>query len=233
VDIYVATTNPGKLRDFRHAVEYPQPGTQPLNLQPLPNLSTIPAPIEDGDTFEANARLKAMHYSHHAPDAWVLADDSGLEVDALQGRPGVRSARFAQDVGVIDVGINDVRINDVGIKDVSVNVLGTLDPAQVTDTSNNQALLLAMLEQTNRAARYCCALALARNGTVHHVSFGTLKGEILNDPEGTGGFGYDPLFFLPELGLTMAQISPAQRLHYSHRGQALRALQQQLTGTSA
>lgn len=196
--LYLATTNPGKLRDFEYAA--PSPGQEPeLTFKPLPKLHAIPAPLEDQPTFEGNARLKAIYYSQHAPGHWVLADDSGLEVDALQGRPGVRSARFADD-------------------------LGALDPTAGADASNNNALLLAMLEQTERTARYRCALALARDGVVHGVSSGTLEGEILSEPEGSGGFGYDPLFFVRELQKTMAQLSPEERLRLSHRGRALRNL---------
>src|SRR6202789_379267 len=91
MNLFVATTNPGKLRDFA-AVASPQ-----TTLAPLPNLKDIPAPPEDEPTFEGNARLKAIYYSHHAPNHIVIADDSGLEVDALHGAPGVRSVRYADD----------------------------------------------------------------------------------------------------------------------------------------
>lgn len=194
--IYVASTNAGKLLDFQNAAE--QTGDA-VDLLPLPGLKELPVPVEDGETFEANARLKAVAYSTHAPGAWVLADDSGLEVDALDGRPGVRSARFAEDLGALDA--------NAGV-----------------DASNNDALLLAMLEQTDRACRYRCALALARDGVVQHVAFGTLEGRLLADPEGTGGFGYDPLFYAPAIGCTMAEATTAQRLAHSHRGEALRHL---------
>ncbi len=191
---FVATTNPGKLRDFRAAA-----GSESIHLEALPGLSDIATPPEDEPDFEGNARVKAVYYSRFAPGAWVLADDSGLEVDALEGRPGVRSARFAED-------------------------LGSLRSELGTDASNNEALLLAMLEETNRIARYRCALALARDGVVELVSTGAVEGEILSDPEGTGGFGYDPLFYVPELGCTMARAGMDDRLRVSHRGRALRAL---------
>ena len=128
----------------------------------------------------------------------VLSDDSGLEVDALEGRPGVRSARFAADVGFASTG----------------NI----------DADNNEALQLALIESTERIARYRCALALAMDGKVEHVSFGKLEGRVLTEPEGTRGFGYDPYFFAPELGCTMAQATDEDRLRVSHRGRALRAL---------
>lgn len=193
--IFVATSNAGKLRDFQAAAaEFPG-----VELEPLPGLAEIAAPAEDESTFEGNARMKAVYYSRFAPGAWVLADDSGLEVDALEGRPGVRSARFAQDVG----GINTAR----GL-----------------DANNNEALLLAMLEQTNRVARYRCALALAADGSVEHVAFGSVEGLIRDEAAGAGGFGYDPLFFVPELQCTMAEASLEDRMRVSHRGRALRNL---------
>ncbi|SEB55449.1 non-canonical purine NTP pyrophosphatase [Terriglobus roseus] len=196
--IYVATSNPGKLRDFRAAA-----GAYPgITIEPLPGLANIPAPAEDAPDFEGNARAKAIYYSKFAPGAWVMADDSGLEVDALEGRPGVRSARFSEDVGVVATG-------------------GGLDE------NNNLALTLAMIEQTNRAARYRCALALAVDGAVELVTFGKLEGEILEEPEGDGGFGYDPLFHVPELGCTMAQVGMEDRMRVSHRGRALASLLRQ------
>ncbi|GAA3768177.1 non-canonical purine NTP pyrophosphatase [Terriglobus aquaticus] len=199
--LYVATTNPGKLRDFALAAER-LAGTGSageVRFETIPGLSTIPAPEEDQDSFEGNARLKAEYYSRRAPGLLVLADDSGLEVDALEGRPGVRSARFAAD-------------------------LGREDADGDTDRANNEALMLAMLEQTDRRGRYRCVLALARDGEVLATAEGSLEGEVLNDPEGDGGFGYDPLFYVPEMGCTMAQVGPEDRLRLSHRGRALRRL---------
>ncbi|MGI4853140.1 MAG: non-canonical purine NTP pyrophosphatase [Janthinobacterium lividum] len=197
--IYLATTNAGKLRDFRFAAEDSDPSG--FNFQPLPGIENMPAPDETGDTFEANARLKAEYYSRLAPGLWVLADDSGLEVDALDGRPGVRSARYATDLGF--------------------PVSGNLD------ADNNDALLLAMLEQTDRTGRYRCALALAIDGRVEQVSFGKLEGEVQSQPSVPGGFGYDPLFFVPELDCTMSACTPDDRQRVSHRGRALRNLLRQ------
>lgn len=197
--IYVATSNAGKLRDFRTVADA-YPG---ITIEPLPGLADIPAPAEDAPDFEGNARAKAVYYSKFAPGAWVIADDSGLEVDALEGRPGVRSARFSEDVGVATG-------TDLGL-----------------DEANNLALTLAMIEQTDRSARYRCALALAVDGRVELVTFGKQEGEILQEPEGAGGFGYDPLFFAPELGCTMAQAGLDDRMRVSHRGRALASLLRQ------
>ena len=195
--LYASTTNPGKLRDFAHAAV----SSPSIRIEPLPGLNTIPAPPEDEPTFEANARLKAIYYSLRTPNLLVLADDSGLEVAALDNAPGVRSARFAADLAI---------------------------PAasDTPDNRNNAALLaaLAAVPESRRQARYRCSLALARNGEVLHTAEGTVEGLILTAPRGTGGFGYDPLFFLPHLNRTMSELPPADRLALNHRGRALTAL---------
>jgi XTP/dITP diphosphohydrolase len=195
--LYIATTNQGKLRDFAAAA-----GVTDIRIEPLPGLREMPEAIEDGDTFEANARLKAEHYSRLAPGLWVLADDSGLEVDALEGRPGVRSARFADDEQLAGAA------------------------GQSADQRNN-ACLLAKLHDTpqeNRAARYRCFLAVAKDGETTQTAEGHVEGQILTSPRGTGGFGYDPLFLLPQLNRTMAEIDLDTKHSLSHRGRALRAL---------
>ncbi len=193
--IYVASSNAGKLADFRTAARE----FSGVEIEPLPGLAEIPAPPEDEPTFEGNARAKAIYYSRFAPGMWVIADDSGLEVDALDGKPGVRSARFALDAGVA--------IKDGGL-----------------DAANNAALLAALTGVTDRAAKYRCALALGSDGSIEQVTFGTVEGEILTMPVGEGGFGYDPLFYNEELESTMAEAPMENRLRVSHRGRALRAL---------
>jgi XTP/dITP diphosphohydrolase len=203
MQIYVATSNPGKLRDFAHAAAQLSGA---FRLEPLPGLKDIPAPPEDEPTFEGNARAKALYYAAHAPGELVLADDSGLEVDALHGAPGVRSARYADDLGF------DLR------------------SSRPTDERNNAALLYQLAaspRSDHRSARYRCVLALARIKDDPHsvtTAHGVLEGEILESPRGTAGFGYDPLFFVPEAGVTMAEIDPALRLAFSHRARALRNL---------
>ncbi len=195
----VTTTSRGKLRDFQIAAD-----TLSIDLQPLPGISVITPPIEDGLTFEANATLKAIHYSTYAPGELVLADDSGLEVDALNGAPGVRSARFASDAGIAD----------------------SPDANDNTDIWNNMVLLqkLAGVPLEKRTARYRCVLAVARDGQLLHTASGSVEGIILDAPRGLGGFGYDPLFFLPQLNLTMAELDIETKLTLSHRGRALTAL---------
>lgn len=195
--LYIATSNPGKLRDFGVAAE-----TSGIRIEPLPGLNKIPAPAEDEPTFEGNARAKAAYYSRFAPGELVIADDSGLEVDALEGAPGVRSARYAEDAGFAPEGVTR------------------------TDERNNLSLLqqLSGVPEGRRGARYHCVLAAARDGACVLTGEGSVEGEILTAQRGSGGFGYDPLFYLPDLGKTMAEIDLAAKYRISHRGIALRAL---------
>ena len=198
IPLDAATSNPGKLRDFAAAAAE----ERDVSIRPLPGLDRIPPPPEDEPTFEGNARTKAIYYSRFLPGAIVLADDSGLEVDALDGEPGVRSARFAADAGF-------------------VTYTGTN-----TDQRNNLYLLTRLedVPTAQRNARYRCVLAAARDGECLLTAEGSVSGQILTAPRGEGGFGYDPLFYLPELGKTMAEIDLAAKYQLSHRGRALRAL---------
>ncbi|HEY2040045.1 MAG TPA: non-canonical purine NTP pyrophosphatase [Edaphobacter sp.] len=198
--LYVATSNPGKLRDFAAAAA--EVADTNIQLEPLPGLAAIPAPPEDEPTFLGNARIKAIYYSLQASDQIVIADDSGLEVDALDGAPGVRSARYAEDSGF-------EQNADLPL-----------------DERNNRYLLesLKAIPETARQGRYRCILAAARNGDVLATGEGIVEGTILFTPRGTKGFGYDPLFLLPGLGVTMAELDPVTKLTFSHRGRALRAL---------
>jgi XTP/dITP diphosphohydrolase len=197
--LYAATTSAGKLRDFRTAAK-----AHSITIEPLPRLEKMAAPEENGATFAANATLKAIYYSRFEPGELVVADDSGLEVDALDGEPGVRSARFAADAGLID----------------------SPDANDNTDVWNNMLLLqrLANIPAAQRTARYRCVLVAARDGKPIQTAEGSVEGVVLDAPRGTGGFGYDPLFFLPALNHTMAEIDLDTKLSLSHRGRALRAL---------
>jgi XTP/dITP diphosphohydrolase len=202
--LYVATTNPGKLRDFD---EIARTCTGNISFLPLPGLKDIPPPPEDAFTFEENARSKAIAYSLHASGCIVLADDSGLEVDVLHGAPGVRSARYAADAGF------------------NPDLLGSLS----ADECNNLLLIenLRGVPSALHTARYRCVLAAACDGECVSVAHGTVEGIILESPRGSGGFGYDPLFYLPKIDRTMAEIELREKLQLSHRGHALRALLQQ------
>ena len=202
--IYVASTNPGKLRDFVAAAEA-LGDSETITFQPFPGMNDIPAAPENESTFEGNARSKAIYYSHLLPGELVLADDSGLEVDALCGAPGVRSARYAADECV------------------------DLNEGETVDQANNRLLLVKMKEipAEERRARYHCVLALAKDGECLLTGDGSVEGEILTEPIGTGGFGYDPLFFLPRFQKTMAEIDLETKHGLSHRGRAIQSLLEQ------
>lgn len=213
--LYAATTNPGKLREFAQAA-----APAHVRVLPLPGLKDLREPVEDAPDFAGNAALKAIAYSRSAPGHLVFADDSGLEVDALQGRPGVLSARFAESCGFeLDRALH----NSV-----------SLPPSK--DDRNNRCLLAQIHEREAavggriaRSARFVCALALARDGDVLLRAEGTVDGEILDAPQGANGFGYDPLFAIGDRGgLTLAQLSPADKWAISHRGKAFRSLLLQL-----
>jgi XTP/dITP diphosphohydrolase len=193
--ILIATSNSGKLRDFEAAA-----AEFGLEVAAIPDFTDIPAAREDAPTFEANACKKAEHYSRYVKDQLVLADDSGLRVDALGGAPGVRSARYAAD-GQADA------------------VTGNS-----SDRDNNARLLreLRGMPDNVRTARFICAIAVACNGRTLVVCRGEVKGTILHELRGSGGFGYDPLFHLPELDKSFAELSPEEKSSVSHRGQAFR-----------
>jgi XTP/dITP diphosphohydrolase len=196
--LYIATSNPGKLRDFAAAADL-----HGYTIAPLPCLDRIPPPIENDLTFKGNACIKAIYYSRLAPGYDVIADDSGLEVDALNGDPGVRSARYAADNGF---------------------------SGKSHDEANNSLLLakLQSIPEKGRTARYRCALAYARDGECLLTAEGCVEGRIALETRGAGGFGYDPLFYLPGLGKTIAEIDIATKNSLSHRGRALQALLEQL-----
>ena len=192
--ILIATSNAGKLRDFVGAAA-------PLSIEivPLPNFSSLPAVVEDGLTFEENARKKAESYSREAPGEIVLADDSGLEVDALKGAPGVHSARYAAEAPHLMNNNTD-------------------------DEANNARLLRELKEipADKRSARFVCVIAAARDGETLEVFRGEAEGTILNRARGTNGFGYDPLFYFPQIQKAFAELTPEEKAQYSHRGAAFR-----------
>ena len=189
--LYVATSNPGKLRDFAHAAKaFPN-----VQILPLPNLDRIPAPEETADTFEGNALIKALAYGQLAPHAIVIADDSGISVRGLNGAPGIRSARYADDEH--------------------------FDAPGTPDQRNNACLLDRAAKLRYRDVSYLCSLASVRNGQLLTTAQGELQGRLMEAPRGTLGFGYDPLFEVLELNQTMAEVDPETRLRMSHRGRAL------------
>src|ERR1700731_3997944 len=192
--ILIATSNPGKLRDFAGAA-----AAHDVEIAAIPNLAALPVVVEDGLTFEENARKKAEQYSWYAPGEIVLADDSGLEVDALNGAPGVHSARYAADQP-------------------------HLADENTDDEANNARLLreLRKVPAERRTGRFVCVLAAARDRQTLATFRGTAEGLILDVPRGTNGFGYDPLFYSPQIQKTFAELSAEEKAGYSHRGAAFR-----------
>lgn len=189
--VYACSTNPGKLREFRLAAR--EFGGGKIVIEPLPGREKIDPPEETGATFEENAALKAAYYAGFTSEL-VFADDSGLEVDALGGAPGVYSARYAGE--------------------------------NATDAENNELLLQRLKSDGDRSARFVCVIAVARAGRILETFRGTVEGSILYQPRGDGGFGYDPLFFYPPFGMTLAEATPEAKFSVSHRGKALRAMMQ-------
>src|SRR5882762_8772110 len=192
--VLIATSNPGKFRDFAGAASH-----HGIEVAPIPNFASLPLAIEDGETFEANARKKAEQYSRAIPGEIVLADDSGLEVDSLEGAPGVHSARYA-----------------------------AAEPHKAdhnTDDDANNARVLRELTGVppeKRSARFVCLIAAARDGKTLATFRGVAEGQILDHLQGTGGFGYDPMFYFPPIQKTFAELTPEEKANYSHRGAAFR-----------
>jgi len=192
--VLIATSNPGKLRDLAGAASH-----HGIEVAQIPNFSSLPLVVEDGDTFEANVRKKAEEYSRYVPGEIVIADDSGLEVDALGGAPGVHSARYAADEP-------------------------HLAEANTDDEANNAKLIreIKRVPLDKRTGRFVCWIAAARDGQTLAVFEGKAEGIIQEAPRGSNGFGYDPLFFFPQINKTFAELTAAEKAHYSHRGEAFR-----------
>jgi XTP/dITP diphosphohydrolase len=191
--VVIATGNPGKLQELRAMLE-------PLALEVVPlSEFTRTAVAETGLTFVENAIIKARHAAQLA-QLPAIADDSGLEVDALHGAPGIHSARYAGE--------------------------------RASDEDNLRKLLatLAGRSASERSGRYCCALVYMRwaEDPFPLISQATWEGRIAAAPRGSGGFGYDPIFELPQRGMTVAELPAAEKNQLSHRGQALRGLVAQL-----
>jgi XTP/dITP diphosphohydrolase len=192
--VLIATSNSGKLRDFAGAA-----AVHGLEIAGIPNFSSLPLVVEDGKTFEENARKKAEEYSRYMPGEIVVADDSGLEVDALNCAPGVHSARYAADQP-------------------------HLVDANTDDEANNARVLreLKDVPRDKRTGRFVCVLAAAHDGKTLETFRGVAEGVILDGPRGTNGFGYDPLFYFPKIQKTFAELSAQEKSKYSHRGAAFR-----------
>ena len=196
--LLLATRSPDKLREIRQLLAPPVQ----LELLTLQQLGIEPVPAEDDvetfPTFRENALAKAQYFQRLTGLA-VLADDSGIEVDALDGAPGVRSRRFAARPG--------------------------LDGRDL-DLANNRLLLerLQGVPEEERTARYVCAAVLLTPDGLATTALGTCGGRVLEEPRGTAGFGYDPLFLVPGTGRSFGEIDPADKARFSHRARAIRAL---------
>ena len=186
--LLLATSNANKVREVRALLR-----GEPVDLVALSSLPPLAEPEETGDTFEANARLKALYYAAAQPGLVVVSEDSGLEIDALGGAPGVRSARY---LGA-----------------------GATYEARFADILRR----LAVVPDAGRTARFVCALAVADGSRVCFEARGVVEGRIARTPAGNGGFGYDPIFFYPPLGCTLAEAGDVKD-SVSHRGQAFAAL---------
>jgi len=192
VKFYFASSNPGKLAEFRVLAEtYASAAPPAISVELLPRFESLPPFEENAPTFGENALGKALYYSQLSEEI-VFADDSGLVVPALGGAPGVQSARYA------------------GPKTTSAELITKLLQE------------LPGTPRANRAAYFCCVIAVARHGRTIAVVSNRSDGEILEAPRGTGGFGYDPVFYLPVVEKTFAELSPAEKNQYSHRGKAFR-----------
>jgi XTP/dITP diphosphohydrolase len=198
--IHAATTNPGKLAELALGPRLcgnPAEDLEDWKITPLAGVQNLPLCVEDGDSFTANAHKKAIHYSQYVKGL-VLGDDSGLEVAALGGVPGVLSARYAGPAAT------DAQNN-----------------AKLLQAMNDVPPQL-------RSARFVCELALACEGRLLARFGGVAEGFILGEPRGHGGFGYDSLFLDPIVGKTYAELSLQEKMQRSHRGKALRGLMEWL-----
>jgi XTP/dITP diphosphohydrolase len=192
--ILIATTNAGKLREIHRIL-----AGVPVAVTTLADFPGVPIADETGATFADNARQKALHYSG-ATGMATLAEDSGFEIDALNGEPGVYSARYLSETATYPERFDDILRR--------LRKLGT----------------------TNRAARFVCALSFARHPEIVFETIASVDGLVADAAAGTNGFGYDPLFFYPPFGKTFGEVSDAEKTAVSHRGQAMRVFRAYLLG---
>jgi XTP/dITP diphosphohydrolase len=217
--ILVATTNPGKIAELRAMLDF---DVEWVGLSDFPNINEVK---EDGETFAENARKKAIGYAKQT-GLWTLADDSGLVIDALEGQPGVRSARFAgatdRDRTFVACASAPLARFDEGRE--------TSDERRNVDRKNCEKVLklLEGVPKEKRTARFVCCLCLASPEKILIETEGKLEGVIAEKEMGTNGFGYDPIFFVPKLNKTVAQLTREEKNAISHRGQAIQRLKPQL-----
>jgi XTP/dITP diphosphohydrolase len=194
-ELLIATTNAGKVREIVHIL-----GGLPIALKTLADFPDATVAEETGSSFAENARQKALHYAR-ATGLLTLAEDSGFEVDALNGEPGIYSARYLREDATYEERFADIykRVRDGGAHD--------------------------------RSARFVCALAVAHNGDVVFETAANVEGRLAEAPAGPNGFGYDPIFYYPSYGRTFGEVSDAEKIAVSHRGQAMRVVREFLLRT--
>lgn len=193
-ELLVATTNESKLREIRRILR-----DLPITLNTLADFPDVPIAEETGSSFAENARQKALHYAK-ATGMLTMAEDSGFEVDALSGEPGIHSARYLREDATY--------------------------PDRFADISRR----MRERASSNRAARFVCALAVADGASVIFETTARVEGRLADAPAGANGFGYDPIFFYPPYGRTFGDVSDEEKTAVSHRGQAIRAFRDYLAG---
>lgn len=195
--LLIATTNRDKVREIRSLL-----AEAPVDLVALSDVATVSEPEETGETFQENARLKARYYAAHS-GMLTVAEDSGLVIDALDGEPGVKSARFLRP--------------DASYPERFAAIFERL----------------ARHADRPRTARFVCALTVVDGSRIAFETTGTVEGLIASVPAGTSGFGYDPIFYYPPYGATLAEVDEPRKLAVAHRGQAFRALAKWIRPTTA
>ena len=206
--LLIATTNPAKLKEIVAIL-----GRLPITLNTLTDFPAVEVAEETGSTFAENARQKALHYAN-ATGMLTMAEDSGFEVDALNGEPGIYSARYLRP--------------DATYAERFDAIYDRVHRAR-TEASRLMAADQEVAAGFSRTrARFVCALALASRGHVIFETTGVVQGQLAPKPAGTGGFGYDPIFFYPPYGQTFGEVTPERKLAVSHRGAAIRALKAHL-----
>jgi XTP/dITP diphosphohydrolase len=193
--LLIATTNAGKVREIVHIL-----GGLPIALKTLADCPDATVAEETGSSFAENARQKALHYAR-ATGLLTMAEDSGFEVDALNGEPGIYSARYLREDASYEERFADIY-------------------RRVRDSA-----------APGRSARFVCALAVAHSGDVVFETAANVEGLLAEAPAGPNGFGYDPIFYYPSYGRTFGEVSDAEKIAVSHRGQAMRVVREFLLRT--
>jgi XTP/dITP diphosphohydrolase len=192
MELLIATTNPDKVKEIVGVLS-----GLPITLKTLRDFQVVEVPLETGATFQANAREKAVHYAN-ATGCLTVAEDSGFEIDKLNGEPGIHSARYLRPDATYSERFQEIYAR------------------------------LRGRNATSSAARFVCAVAMADRKGIVFESTGSVEGNLAPEPAGDEGFGYDPVFYYPPYGRTFGQVSPSEKAAVSHRGHAIRAVREHL-----